>query len=77
MNENFTQLQNLFELAERYGADMNRTLLAKMSPAFIGVPGAFFLHFTFATAVILNNLVAGVGSAMLPLLKEQEQDPTG
>jgi len=77
MNENLTQLQRLFELAERYGADMNRTLLAKMAPAFIGVPGAFFLHFTFATAVILNNLgiVAGVGSAMWPLLKKQEEEP--
>lgn len=77
MNENLTQLQTVFELGERYGADMNRTLFAKMSPAFVGVPGAFLLHFNFATAVILNNLgiVAGVGSAMWPLLKAQQDQP--
>ena len=77
MNENLTQLQTVFELGEHYEADMNRTLFAKMSPAFVGVPGAFLLNFNFATAVILNNLgiVAGVGSAMWPLLKEQEEKP--
>lgn len=79
MNENLTQLQTVFELGERYGADMNRTLFAKMSPAFIGVPGAFLLHFNFAAAVVLNNLgiVAGVGSAMWPLLQQQQDESTG
>ena len=79
MNENLSQLQTVFELAERYGADMNRTLLTRMSPAFVGVPGAFFFHFNFATAVVLNNIgvMAGISSAMWPLLKDPHDNPTG
>ncbi|MGB1249074.1 MAG: heavy metal translocating P-type ATPase [Candidatus Promineifilaceae bacterium] len=74
MNENLHQLETLFALGERYNTDMTKTMWAKSSPALIGVPGAFFLHFNLVTAVALSSvgLAASVWTALKPLADGSE-----
>ena len=70
MDQGLTRLNQLFDIAEHYNANMNRTFAMMIVPSIIGVTGAFLLGFTIVQTLILNmtGLVFAVGNAMLPLL---------
>ena len=78
MNQGLSHLNPLFDLADRYNVNMNRTFAMMIIPAIIGVSGAFLLGFTIITTLLLNiaGLVLAVGNATIPLLTEQPTKPT-
>jgi Cu2+-exporting ATPase len=51
MNEELHQLTALFELVRHYKKNMNKSLLAKIAPSTIGIPGALFFNFNLAMVV--------------------------
>jgi cation transport ATPase len=71
MNEGLNHLDFLFELANRFNANMNRSFTLLLAPAVIGVSGAFLLGFGVSQTLVLNliGLFLGIGNAMTPLLK--------
>nr|VFJ66468.1 MAG: Cu2+-exporting ATPase [Candidatus Kentron sp. FM]VFJ66704.1 MAG: Cu2+-exporting ATPase [Candidatus Kentron sp. FM]VFK16353.1 MAG: Cu2+-exporting ATPase [Candidatus Kentron sp. FM] len=71
MDEGLNHLNAVFDLAESFNANMNRTFAILLLPAIIGVSGAFLLGFGLGTTVALNltGLLAGIGNSMTPLLQ--------
>ncbi|VFM95705.1 MAG: Cu2+-exporting ATPase [Candidatus Kentron sp. G] len=71
MDEGLSHLNAVFDLAESFNANMNRTFAILLLPAIIGVSGAFLLGFGLGTTVALNitALLAGIGNSMTPLLQ--------
>ena len=78
MDQGLSHLNPLFELADKYNANMNRTFTIMIIPAIIGISGAFLLGFTIVQTLVLNiiGLVLAVGNATIPLLTEQPTKPT-
>lgn len=73
MDENLSQLVQLLDIAEHLNNNMKANLLITIIPGVICVTGAFFLHFGVLSTLFFYNfgLVAGVGNAMLPLIRNQ------
>ena len=78
MDQGLSHLNPLFDLANKYNANMNRTFAIMIIPGLIGVSGAFLLGFTIVQTLVLNiiGLVLAVGNATIPLLTEQPTKPT-
>ncbi|MGK5094314.1 heavy metal translocating P-type ATPase [Deltaproteobacteria bacterium TL4] len=74
MDKGLNHLNLLFELADAFNANMNTTFKILLTPAIIGVSGAFLFGFGIASTVILNmtGLAFGLGNTMLPLLKQSK-----
>ncbi len=72
MDQGLNHLNLLFELADDFNANMNTTFRILLTPAIIGVSGAFLFGFGIAYTVALNmtGLVFGIGNVMRPLLKK-------
>jgi Cu2+-exporting ATPase len=77
MDQGLSHLNRLFDLADKYNANMNRTFAMMIIPAIIGVSGAFLLGFTIVQTLILNMISLGlaVSNATIPLLTEQPTKP--
>ena len=73
MDESLSQLLQLLDIAESLNNNMKANLLITIIPGVICVTGAFFLHFGVLSTLFFYNfgLVAGVGNAMLPLMRNQ------
>lgn len=71
MDENLTQLIELFDLAQRYRTNVRRIFTTSVAPGVLVIAGAFIFHFGIASTIVAYNvaMAAGVGSAMLPLLR--------
>jgi P-type E1-E2 ATPase len=78
MDQGLSHLNPLFDIAEKYNANMNRTFAFMIIPGIIGMSGAFLLGFTIAQTLVLNiiGLGLGVGNAMTPLLTDKPTKPT-
>lgn len=76
MDQGLIRLEQLFDIADHYNANMHRTLAMMLVPGIIGVTGAFLLGFTIVQTVFLNmtGLVLAVGNAMLPLLEKTSNE---
>jgi Cu2+-exporting ATPase len=74
MDGSLKQLITLFDMAKRYEENVKRSFLITLIPTTITVTGILFLHFGVATSVIFYymGLAAGMGNAMLPMLKKQK-----
>jgi Cu2+-exporting ATPase len=77
MDQGLSHLNPLFNLAEKYNANMNRAFAMMIIPAIIGASGAFLLGFTIVQTLILNMIGLGlaVSNATIPLLTEQPTKP--
>lgn len=75
MDQGLNHLNLLFDLADDFNANMNRTFGILLTPAIIGITGAFLFGFGIAYTVALNmiGLALGLGNTMLPLLKEPKK----
>jgi Cu2+-exporting ATPase len=71
MDEGLNHLDFLFDLANKFNTNMNRSFALLLTPAVIGVSGAFLLGFGVSQTIALNiiGLFLGIGNAMTPLLK--------
>ena len=78
MDNGINHLNLLFELANKFNANMNTTFAIILIPAVINVSGAFLFGFGIAQTVALNitSLVFAIGNAMTPLLKQPEKQLT-
>jgi heavy metal translocating P-type ATPase len=78
MDQGLSHLNPLFDLADKFHANLNRTFAMMIIPSIIGVSGAFLVGFTIVQTLILNmiGLVLAVGNAMIPLLTVQPTKPT-
>lgn len=56
MNDDLQQIIHLFELAQSFDQQMQKTLLYSIAPGVVTVTGAFFLHFGLLHSVIFNQL---------------------
>jgi Cu2+-exporting ATPase len=74
MDKNLTQLAYLFEHAKLFENNQKSSLASAFVPGVISVGGIFFLHFGVFSALLLYNvsLFAGVGNALLPLIKHSK-----
>ena len=74
MDKNLTQLAYLFEHAKLFENNQKSSLASAFVPGVISVGGIFFLHFGVFSALMLYNvsLFAGVGNALLPLIKHSK-----
>lgn len=73
MDQSLRQLVPLMTIARDLGINMKRNLTFSMIPGIICIAGAFLLHFSFLSAIILYqfSLITSVTSAMWPLLNYQ------
>jgi Cu2+-exporting ATPase len=71
MDQGLNHLDFLFDLADNFNINMNRSFALLLTPAVIGVSGAFLLGFGVSQTITLNivGLFLGMGNAMIPLLK--------
>jgi Cu2+-exporting ATPase len=78
MDENLTQLVQLFDLATALNSNMKSNLVISIVPAVVTIGGAFFLHFGIFSAITLYSvgLLAGVANAMRPMINYQRKSPT-
>ncbi len=72
MNNGINHLNLLFDLANKFNANMNTTFAIILIPAVISVSGAFLFGFGIAQTVVLNmtSIIFAIGNAMTPLLKQ-------
>ena len=72
MQENLTQLNYLFELAQSFDKNMNTNFNLSMAPGIVTIGGALFWHLGIASSILFNfaGLIAGSGNATYPLLKK-------
>jgi len=70
MDQGLNHLNFLFDLADDFHNNMNRTFIMTLIPAVIGVTGAFLLGFTLIHTIILNLIALGLtlGNTMVPML---------
>ncbi|EDN71178.1 cadmium-transporting ATPase [Beggiatoa sp. PS] len=72
MDQGLNHLSLLFDLADDFNTNMNTTFAILLTPAILGVSGAFLFGFGIAYTVALNmtGLAFGIGNVMIPLLKK-------
>lgn len=72
MDGGLNHLDLLFELANKFNANMNTTFAIILIPAVLSVSGAFLLGFGLTQTVALNmgSIILAIGNAMTPLLKQ-------
>jgi Cu2+-exporting ATPase len=70
MDKGISHLNMLFDLAEDFNNNMDRTFNILLTPAIIGIGGAFLLGFGLPQTLFLNmgGLFLGMGNAMHPRL---------
>jgi Cu2+-exporting ATPase len=75
MDQGLNHLTLLFDLADDFNANMNTTFGILLTPAILGVSGAFLFGFGIVYTVALNltGLAFGLGNTMLPLLKQPKK----
>jgi len=75
MDSGLNHLNLLFDLANKFNANMNTTFAIILIPAVISVSGAFLLGFGLTQTVVLNmsGIILAIGNAMTPLLKQPEK----
>jgi len=75
MEENLTQLLQLFDLADSLDKNFKSSLALDIIPNVICIGGAFFFHLGIygALAIYSIGLVSGVANGMLPLLGQSIQ----
>jgi Cu2+-exporting ATPase len=75
MEENLTQLLQLFDLADSLDKNFKTSLALDVIPNVICIGGAFFFHLGIygALAIYSIGLVSGVANGMLPLLGQSIQ----
>ncbi len=79
MDKGISQLNVLFDLAEDFNRNMDKSFNIMLTPAVIGVGGAFLLGFGLSQTLFLNmtGLALGIGNAMRPrIIDPLKQPPT-
>ena len=71
MDEDLAQLTQLFEVAEEFKTNIDRSFLATIVPNMLGIAGTLFLHWGYATAVLLGSAfwLPQLAYVMRPLYK--------
>jgi Cu2+-exporting ATPase len=74
MDQDLHHVANLLEIAQDFDATLRRGYAAALIPDAILIGGVFLLHFGIYTSIALGTLglAAGLGNAMLPLLKYRD-----
>ncbi|MDM8563227.1 hypothetical protein QUF54_07725, partial [Candidatus Marithioploca araucensis] len=72
MDQGLNHLTLLFDIADNFNTNMNTTFAILLTPAILGVSGAFLFGLGITYTVVLNmtGLAFGLGNTMLPLLKQ-------
>lgn len=73
IQQNLDQLLCLFDLVERFEANIKANALITTIPGIICIGGVYFLHFGILAGCVLFDvaLLMGLSNAMLPLLSNQ------
>lgn len=71
LDGSLNQLDFLFELTRDFKINMKTTTATTIIPSVFCIGGIFLFHFGINTAILMYNLslIAGVGNAMLPVLR--------
>ncbi|MEM7533389.1 MAG: heavy metal translocating P-type ATPase [Chloroflexota bacterium] len=74
MNQNLNQILHLLDIAKRFEKNMKFNLASTVMPGFMGLYGAFFLHFGILHAVSLNaaGAIVGASNIVWPWLTGQQ-----
>jgi len=77
MDATLQQLPSLFTLAKEFDQNMKAGFAAAMLPGFVIIGGVFFAQMGIVGSILVYNasLLAGLGVAMLPLLKKRNPMP--
>jgi heavy metal translocating P-type ATPase len=78
MDSGLSHLEFLFDLADKFKNNMDTTFTLMITPAIIGVSGAFLLGLGIGFTVLLNivGLILGVSNAaVMPLLESPTKQP--
>ncbi|EDN71350.1 copper-transporting ATPase [Beggiatoa sp. PS] len=72
MDKGLTTFPHLLDLARRFNLNQRRNLLISVIPNVLCIGGVFLFRVGFYTAIALFNgsLIAGIGNAMQPLLRQ-------
>jgi len=75
MDQSLKQLEQIFEIASEFEANMKINFLITVIPQTIIIGGVFFLHFGLLSSIVLNQigLLTGLGNAMLPLYTQKSK----
>ncbi|MCX6049051.1 MAG: heavy metal translocating P-type ATPase [Chloroflexi bacterium] len=75
-NQSLTQLDHVFELAQRFQANQKVSYVTTFGPGLFCLGGIFFFRFQILSALICYNasLVAGLTNALLPILRREPDD---
>lgn len=76
MDQTLNQLETLFELSQRFEANMRGNLVSSVTPGVIIILGAFTGAVGYASSlgIFALGMAAGVVNAMLPLLTQPQPD---
>lgn len=77
MGRTLNQLAALFQLTDRFEANMRTNLLSTLLPGVVCIGGVYFLNFGVIAGCILFDLglMMGLSNAMSPLLKRPDISP--
>lgn len=75
MDENLTQLTELFDIAQEFKTNIDRTFLGTIIPNALGIAATLFLHWGYAAAVLLNAAfwMPQLAYVMHPLYKHNNE----
>jgi Cu2+-exporting ATPase len=73
MNQKLDQLEELFDLAQAYEANMKSIFATVITPSLIGLGGVFFLHYGLSYMILMSQVgfIGGIGVALSPLLQHK------
>ena len=73
MDENLTPLTEVFEIAQEFKTNIDRSFLAAIVPNMLGIAGTLFLNWGYATAVLLGSAfwLPQLALVMRPLYKHK------
>ena len=76
MDGDLARLVSIFDFAHKFHRNTNITFAIVLAPMFIGIGGAFLLHFGLFHTTVLNvtSLLAGAVNGALPLFKRNAKD---
>jgi len=76
MDENLTQLTELFDIAQEFKTNIDRSFWGTLIPNTLGIAATLFLHWGYTAAVLLNASlwVPQLAYVMHPLYKYQNQE---
>lgn len=78
MDQGLSHLNTLFDIAERFNENMDRSFRIMLTPAILGAGGAFLLGFGLPQTVFLNmsSLFVGLANAaLMPMLSKSKTKP--